>query len=40
MICLNLFQRVSKNNFVLKNGKEFNPLFWQLLITFGYRLKT
>ena len=40
MNCLFLFQRVSKNNFAYKNVKVFNPLFWQLLITFANRLKT
>ena len=40
MNCLILFLRVSKNNFEHKNVKEFDSLFWQLLITFGHRLKT
>ena len=40
MNCLFLFQRVSKNNFAYKNVKEITALFWQLLITFGNRLKT
>lgn len=40
MNCLILFLRVSKNNFVYKNVKVFTALFWELLITFGHRLKT